>query len=346
MKLTPEIIYKYLSSRFDSYKVVGYNSQEFTTNSIFARDYGKHLSINLTSGLWQCFKTKRTGNFIRLVSELENISYDDAESFLIKKYCRGLKFLESHINSYFSNKEVTEETISSESIDILKYGSFLNKTTNPILKTKANIFLKERGLYAYSDKFLVGDKQSSYFGRIIIPFYDNKNRVFFFQARTLFGDTLKYLNPSFEECNVKSSDILFPFDNKEDDLFIVEGPLDAITVQSVGLNATSLQGSAISKNQISLIKRAKIKKIIISMDNDDAGKIAEKKIKDKFLKKGYISDNIFICHPKKEYKDWNDMFVREGKEVVSRYMRETTEKFDKLSEIYSTINGNSSDNNV
>ena len=52
--------------------------------SVFVEnDRKKHMSINLSNGLWQCFKTGKTGNFIRLYSILEQITYRQAESTLM-----------------------------------------------------------------------------------------------------------------------------------------------------------------------------------------------------------------------------------------------------------------------
>ena len=44
--------------------------------SIFVQnDWKKHMSVNVDSGLWQCFKTGRSGNFVRLYAEIEEIPY-------------------------------------------------------------------------------------------------------------------------------------------------------------------------------------------------------------------------------------------------------------------------------
>lgn len=342
--MTSEIVLKYLLSKFDTYKIVGYNSQEFTTNSIFAYDNNFHMSVNLSTGLWQCFKTKKCGNFVKLVSELESISYDNAEDFLIRKYCRNINFIEKHIKNFFSTpEELTNETISKNSINILKYGTPIDKSNNTILKNKANVFLEERGFFTLQHKFLLADKKSPFFGRLIIPFIDNSNTVFFFQARTLFNENLKYLNPSIEECGVKCSDVLYPFDKEASHLFLVEGPVDCITLQKIGVNATSLQGSSISKTQIKLIKNSGIKKIILSMDNDETGRLAEKKIKSKMLKSGFDPDSIYICHPTGSFKDWNEMYSSMGRLATSGLANSSAVKFNKLEEIYSIINGNSSE---
>ena len=48
-------------------------------------DYKRHCSVNVDSGLWQCFKTGRNGNFVSLYAHLQGITYFSAQKELIIK---------------------------------------------------------------------------------------------------------------------------------------------------------------------------------------------------------------------------------------------------------------------
>ena len=79
------------------------------------------------------------------------------------------------------------------------------------------------------------------------------------------------------------------------------------------------------------------------MDNDETGRIAEKKIKAKLLKSGFNPDSIYICHPTGGFKDWNEMYSKMGRLATWGFADSSTVKYNKLEEIYSIINGNSSE---
>ena len=68
--------------------------------SIFLEnDPNRHMSINLDTGLWQCFKSGEKGNFIHLFAKLESLTYKLAyQKFLVDEF-----FQEE------SNKVVSEE---------------------------------------------------------------------------------------------------------------------------------------------------------------------------------------------------------------------------------------------
>ena len=75
MRIPSSVIKGYLLSKFEDYEIA---ADEFMVNSLFCEDTKHHLSINLESGLWQCFKTKESGNFIQLVAMCEEVPYSDA----------------------------------------------------------------------------------------------------------------------------------------------------------------------------------------------------------------------------------------------------------------------------
>jgi len=151
-----------------------------------------------------------------------------------------------------------------------------------------------------------GDQFSDYFddGRIIIPVYEagkGSSRAVGFAGRLLddvaAGDVPKYrLTPGF-----KKSDYLFNADSafsavtdelKEDrpsKLYIVEGFLDALRLESLGQHAIGLMGTSLSKDQFRLLSdfvetrpdNAQPLRICAFLDNDVAGfRGAERLVRD------------------------------------------------------------------
>jgi acyl-CoA synthetase (AMP-forming)/AMP-acid ligase II len=84
--ISPQFIREFLTKNFSDIGRLSANDREFIMESPFIRnDYKKHCSVNVDSGLWQCFKTGRNGNFVSLYSHLQGIPYFRAQKELIIK---------------------------------------------------------------------------------------------------------------------------------------------------------------------------------------------------------------------------------------------------------------------
>jgi DNA primase len=76
---------------------------------------------------------------------------------------------------------------------------------------------------------------------------------------------------------MKKSESLFGYRTMRDQtIIVVESPLDAVRLKSLGLNGIAIYGSFISKTQLNLIKSAA--RLVFALDNDDAGHDANKRI--------------------------------------------------------------------
>ena len=166
------------------------------------------------------------------------------------------------------------------------------------------------------------ETQGKFKDRLIIPFEKN-GVMFYFQARGLDHNQFpKYLNPSVEE-GVRASHMLYPYDEEASSLVVCEGPLDAISLQLQGINATATMGCSVSQEQIDILKDFD-GDIILGYDNDDAGQRGISKF-DR-LRKSKMMREISICHPPKDFKDWNDAHI-EGWNL-SDWIAEETVKYD------------------
>ena len=307
--LNPQYIKDYVTEKVNCDYRISSNNLELIIPSIFIdHDYKRHMSINLETGLWQCFKTGQTGNFIKLFSILEKISYKSAESkLLFQGLEKGMWDLwEKHDTPSAQNAIISHKLDTSGFIPI-NIDSF---DENNHLALRAWKFLMDRNLFdleEYSESPFYIAPSGKYRGRLIIPFKDYDGEIFFFQARSLSQTlTPKYLNPSSEN-GVKSSNILYPFDFEADNLCICEGPTDAISLNLQGLNATCTIGSTVSNVQMQTLREFE-GEIILAYDNDAAGKRGI----DKFdsLRKKYMMPPFSVCTPPGKYKDWNDAHIK------------------------------------
>jgi hypothetical protein len=296
MRIPANIIIDYLSEKFPVNKRT---NREFLVNSLFAEDYKFHMSINSDTGLWQDFKSGERGNFIQLISHVEGIPFQSARNWVRKKMLDKPDSLFDVSNIAVENKALGGKSITSEFKDFRIFNTKKDFSSKSIFRRLASRFVRGRKLLG---KFMFCPK-GKFWGRIIIP-YLKDGTPYYFQARSLNGATPKYLNPSRDVHGVKSSDVLYPFDKNKEYVFVTEGPIDAITLQTNGINATCTQGSRMSTTQA---RELRGRKIILSYDNDEPGRIGMAAAKKLLL--GCQENRIYACVPPKQYKDWNDFHI-------------------------------------
>ena len=276
---------------------------ELIIPSVFIpNDYKRHMSINLETGLWQCFKSGNQGNFIQIYAFLEGVTRNQAEADILFKELDGdyeTSFPQRR-QTTLPSRETPTENLYLRSVTVQDYD------TEDNLVQKAWNFLYERKLFNLKteDSHYYVSTKGRYGGRLIIPFHE-ESELFYFQARTLEDETPKYLNPS--EDWPRPSHILYPFDTEADHLVVCEGPLDAISLQIQGVNATCTMGCSVSEYQVEALKEFE-GLIIIGYDNDDAGKRGVTKFD--YLRRIKRMEDPYICHPPPEVKDWNAAHIR------------------------------------
>lgn len=260
------------------------------------------MSINLETGLWQDFKSGEKGNFFHLISFVEHISYKAATLFVAKKLLNtpDLLFFRSDVEQRGVNLSKKTASLDHYKDTFVPVFGTAPGYTEHFPEKLAYEFVKERGLEKF--KFYVG-VEGAFVNRIIIP-YEDESGLFFFQGRALFNSKMKYKNPHKEESTLKASTVLLPFSKEADYVFVTEGPIDALSLKAHGVNATCANGSIISYEQAKMLKG---KTVVMSFDNDDAGKKGtETSVK---ILRNVGVETIWYCNPPKPYKDWNEMHI-------------------------------------
>ncbi len=318
MFVPANIIKTYLSEHFPESLETG---RELRINSIFTDDDKQKLYVNLDSGLWTDFKSGEKGNLVHLVSHIENVPYRSALYFLKRKaFNSGADLFEvSTLNVDNKAIEVTR-TIDGDSKEWLLVNPKTDVNSPSNLKRLASKFAIERKLSSF--KFYVG-RTGRYFQRIIIPYFTEKGKPFYFQARTLINRDPKYLNPSKGLYGIKTSEILYPYNKTQEYVIVTEGPLDAMSLRAAGFNATCTQGCKMSTVQA---KELKGKKVILAYDNDESGREGFAEARKRML--GQRTTNIYSLVPPKEHKDWNDFWVASNRADFESYVFANIRKAD------------------
>ena len=288
-----EFIRKYCLSKFSSnYRLVS-DDNELVIPSLFVEDdYRRHQSINLESGLWRCFKTGETGNFLMLYSKLEGCTYREAYERLV--------FEDFISNSTFKTPKVYEASNTQDiQSNLLEVEHFKPIEDHP--------WIDNRMLSGFKFLKAFGGK---YDGRLIIPFFNRRGRLFYFQGRALDDRQPKYLNCR----DVKSSQVLYPFEyDSYEPLYIAEGVFDCMSLQAVGLNATTTLSCHTSKEQMLQLSQYR-GKLVCAFDSDEAGL----KGVSHFMHTAHwaMRDDLLFVSPPKGSKDWNEVLVNLGPDAL------------------------------
>lgn len=249
-------------------------------------DNNPSFYINNSTGLWLCYSCGARGNLLHLVKEMTGGSDIEITTMLME-----------HGVQQLTNPELMWERIPE--VDVYKYLSYNEVPT--VMLSHRNIDKDVANKY--------GIKWCSENKSWIIPILSNEGTLIGWQEKgtgfvlnhpkglkmrqTLFGSTLQ-----------KSSTVL-----------LVESPLDVVRFASSfdGITAVASFGASITPEQLSLLYGIS-DKLIVALDNDDAGIKSSKKIfKDMPLLKNGV---VWLKYSHTKAKDIGEMSDDDIEEAV------------------------------
>jgi len=219
----------------------------------FCHHHKKKLQINLQTQQWHCWVCDAKGK--RIQSLLRRLHVD---SHKLKK------IYEIYGDDYVVYSNNTEE----EKVELRLPSEFQSlliepKGINPLFG-KVKEYARKRGISEGDIKrYNIGYCDSGHYAnRIIIPSYDNNNRLNYFIARSVFDEEkFKYKNPP-----VSKNVIMFENQiNWNEPITLVEGVFDAMAVKR---NAIPLLGKFVPKTLNDTIYKKEVKSINILLDED------------------------------------------------------------------------------
>ncbi|MBP5272179.1 MAG: DNA primase [Clostridia bacterium] len=266
---------------------------------------------------YYCFGCGKGGDIITFTRDIENLDYLDAVRFLADR--AGLQMPDEEYDDTLSkkrkrmlemNKEAArffyKELMSKKGAGCLKYWTETRGLTEATIKHFGLGYEPDvwhalhyymRGLH-YSDQELYeanllrrSEKDGKVFyydnfrNRAMVPIIDLRGNVIAFGGRVLDDSRPKYVNTSDTLVYKKSSALFalnFAKGSGTDQLILCEGYLDVIALHQAGFtNAVAGLGTALTDEQVRLIARY-CHEVVLSYDNDDAGREATHKALKKF----------------------------------------------------------------
>lgn len=236
--------------------VLGRSQKKARNNYAFHCPFCNHRKMKLEVQMvtndkgenpWECWVCHTRGRTIYSLLKQLRVPLDQAQPILslIKK---GEK-------NFYQVEEVV--TLPKE------FKPLWEATSQNVIANKIKKYLSRRGISDLEIKrYNIGYCTSGeYSGRIIIPSYDENNKLNFFTGRSYEDAYHKYKNPT------ASRDVIF-FENTinwDFPLVLVEGPFDAMAVKR---NAIPILGQSISKSLLKKIVSNKVKEIYVALDKD------------------------------------------------------------------------------
>jgi hypothetical protein len=288
---------------------------EIRFNSYWCEDKNHHLYCNpnggkkkLQYGVYRCWKSEKKGTLVKLVMDVDNCSFPDALNKLgLSSTGRPIETFESE--DFEPVKELQENLFISLELpaDVISYSS-----CNEFWKRLTKQYVMPR---CFDPEFFFVGVNGRYKGRIIIPYYDDKKNIIYYNGRTMINSKLRYLGPP-KECGVGKSDVVFMQDwpKQNEKIYLCEGEFDSMSLNKSGLKGCAVGGKFVSLKQASILAN---KKICLAFDNDDAGQSACDSSKNILEKFGCTVTKV--CPPT-NIKDWNEFLVKYGPLVVKAYI--------------------------
>jgi len=272
----------------------------------FHKEKSPSFSVSPDKQIFHCFGCGAGGNVFHFISKIENINFIESVQTLADRANIPLPSLDSgedtrtqmlkskvyeineiaalfyHDNLYKPTSKLAQDYVKKRKLDNKTLKNFTigySCKYNELYQELKRRGFKEEEILASS--LVIKNEDGTYVDRFrkrfMIPIRDVKDRVIAFGGRVLDDSKPKYIN-SPENIVYSKGRHLFGLNvakrNPMDRLIIVEGYMDAISLQQRGIpNVVASLGTALTEAQGRLLRRY-ANKIIIGYDSDGAGQAA------------------------------------------------------------------------
>ena len=326
----------------------------------FHDDTNPSMSVSRDKQIYKCFSCGAAGNVFNFIMNYDHVDFRNALKYLGDKcgvdvssvkvekkttkydnlyeaYDLATKYYQNNLNStmgkaakeYLKNRKLGEDVIKEFEIGLsLPSRDDLTKL----------LVGKKYSISTLNDIGLSSSEHDMYIDRIMFPLKDIYGHYVGFSGRIYKDvDTSKYVNTK-ESPIFKKSEMLYHYEEAREEarvahsIIVMEGFMDVITASTIGVrNTVALMGTALTKEQISLIKRLS-NNIILCLDGDDPGVNATLKNGELFLKEGVEVKVLPLPNP----DDPDTFIMNNGKDKFLSLLENAVNfsdfKIDKLKE--------------
>ena len=245
-------------------------------NCPFCGDSRFHLGVNKKAGIFSCWVCKEGGTMIKLIKELEGISYKKAHQ-LYENFCifdiTPKTPLELIIGVAQNDRVDPNQTIKRQVTTFLLPPSILPlkialKRYEQLFKYIVGRGFTEEDVENWGEAYYCFAGKFQY--RIIFPIYLNGVLVNYV-GRTIVKNPTRYLNCNNSEAILPIKDCLFNYDSwkYKEPVVICEGIFDVLKIRKfTNYSTVGLFGKQISIHQLFLLKEKQPTKVWLFLDRD------------------------------------------------------------------------------
>ena len=341
--------------------------KEFIGISPFTTEKTPSFTVSDEKRFYHCFSSGEHGNVFDFVMKTQSVKFGEAVRQLASQagmqpykfskfdaekekryetYKNILKdFTEYHHKiifsedsnalNYLEKRGIGKRTISEFKLGYVPYHSEFYKIISQKFSEKeimeTGLFFKDEKRNRFANRFN---------SRIIFPIKNIVGDVIAFGGRIIKdGKFAKYINSPETEFYKKGRHVFNlekakSFPKKSEEVIIVEGYMDVISIYSSGIkNVVSNSGTALTENQINLIWKF-FSEPIVCLDGDSSGQKAALRIAESLLP--FIKENNKISFVSlKNGIDPDDYIKEKGKEVFENFLKTKSSIQDFIWKIYS-----------
>ncbi len=304
---------------------------------------------------YKCFGCGASGDVIKFVQEMENISFYEAVEKLAKrvgidvsKYMKGSgrSDYSEYVSFHETLKELYRESLrkSKEALDYLKESrgfseedivrfemGFSPKNSGFPLRVAEKLSVPESKLLKMGCVTKTREGFRDIFeGRIVLPIKNESGHTVAFGGRVIGEGEPKYLN-SRDTRYFSKSRILFLLDVAKpkirslDFVIVTEGYFDAIAFHKAGFeNTVAVLGTALTQHHSSRLSTI-TKSVVLAFDSDESGMRAMLRSLETLLARGF--DVLVVDYG--DYKDADETYQKLGKKGLEEALEKAIpyEKF-------------------
>ncbi len=329
--------------------------KEFIGLSPFKNEKSPSFTVSDEKGFYHCFSSGEHGNIFDFLMKTKSVGFGEAVRILaLEAGMQPYKFSnfdekkEKRFNNYkdiFKNYSELASTdlFKKENIDALRYletrglkKKLIQDFKLGFVPWKSNFYetlkkkfneeeIKLTGLFYCNEK--TGKFIDRFNSRIIFPINNLKKETIAFGGRIIRENKriAKYINSPETEF-YKKGRIIFNLDNalsernKTNEVVIVEGYMDVLSLQSAGIkNVVSNSGIAITESQIELIWKF-FSNPIVCLDGDESGQSATLRVAERLIPLINENNKIYfsVLPPG---NDPDDFIRKKGKEEFKNLLK-------------------------
>ena len=227
------------------------------------------MSLNIEEGKWICYTGCGAGSIFTLVKRMKDLSTAQTEDYM--EAHGGYKL--PNISELFYEKPSEEDIMAP-----------LPEVPFPFEMGRVPKWIYGRGYNVETLlRWEVGVDTNA---GLAIPIRDASRRMVGWLVRKRVGEPKYLYLPDMKKSRVLYGEYQLPAE--VDTLYVCEGSLDTMWLDQLGYNVVGLLGASISEAQVRRIANLRAKKVVLVLDNDDAGENGTRKALTKLREYGIV----------------------------------------------------------